>query len=395
MKKIRLLALICIAVFMLNACGEKATPTETPTNTPSPTEAASPTSEPTKVPTNTPTPLPTDTPAPTATEAPTATPTETPTPTPDPIAEGLDRSRLTGMWINKDYVNMRPYAYMINNIHYAYPQSSISQASVIYEMLVEYGITRFMAVYEAQCADNELCTRVGSMRSARRPLVELSRDFDCIYVHFGGSEAGYAAIKELGIDDIDAMGGVGSGNFYRDNTIESPHNAFLNMNTLAYTLKNTKNYRLKIANASVNPFLFNEEDTAMTSGKAGSYLSLKYSSYMTASFEYNEETGTYDRSQFGTVHTDAMTGEVISFENVIVMLVKQNTESTGRQTIQLENQVGAGYYFTDGQYIDIVWDRTSGYTRFYDAAGKEIQLNPGKTYIGLYPNYNKSGIVIK
>ena len=44
---------------------------------------------------------------------------------------------------------------------------------------------------------------------------------------------------------------------------------------------------------------------------------------------------------------------------------------------------GSGKYITGGKCIDITWkrDSESGPTRYYDTAGNEITLNPGKTWV--------------
>ena len=55
---------------------------------------------------------------------------------------------LTGEW-NTDRKEEygRPIAIMINNIENAIPQSGIGQADILYEFVVEGGITRMLAIY--------------------------------------------------------------------------------------------------------------------------------------------------------------------------------------------------------------------------------------------------------
>ena len=62
-------------------------------------------------------------------------------PTEDPH-KGQARSMFTGLWIDEDIVNKRPYAFMFNNIKNAFPQSGTSEMDIIYEAVVEGGITR-------------------------------------------------------------------------------------------------------------------------------------------------------------------------------------------------------------------------------------------------------------
>ena len=83
--------------------------------------------------------------------------------TEDTAHEGMEYNELTGEW-SKDYVPHRPVAVMINNLKEALPSSSTKQADIIYECMVEGGITRLMAIY----SNYENLEKVGSIRSARQ-----------------------------------------------------------------------------------------------------------------------------------------------------------------------------------------------------------------------------------
>ena len=78
--------------------------------------------------------------------------------------EGKVQSDLTGEWVDPAVNEQRPVAVMINNIGEAMPQSGIGQADVIYEMIVEGGITRLMAVF----SDYSGLEKIGPVRSARQ-----------------------------------------------------------------------------------------------------------------------------------------------------------------------------------------------------------------------------------
>ena len=382
-----LLSLVILAVFALCACGK-----EEPTQTLTPISEA-PSSSPTVAPTPSLTPTPTNTPTPTL------TPTETPTPTPDYKAMGYERSVLTGLWIPGEYVNMRPYAVMVNNIRDAYPQSSISRASVVYECMEEFGITRMMCLYEAFCAEDEVCKRVGSVRSGRPYFIDFSRDFDTIYVHFGFGDAKTGEVKNYINDSIDGIkGSIGLNCFYRDNTLPSPHNCFLDLPKLALTLKNASKYRKTMSESLNPPFSFYEEEEEIKDSKPAKKVTVNFSTYAKPYFLYNEETGTYDRYQWDVQHKDSQTGDPYTFKNVIVMLVTETTiePTSDFQYINLDSKSsGSGYYFCNGKYIAITWDRVPGTTRFYDASGKPLVINPGKTYIAVCPKKSAKGVVIE
>ena len=86
----------------------------------------------------------TATPSPEPTPTPAATPTPTPTPAPEPTPYNGPVNPLTGLPIEEKWVNARPIAVMLNNVKEAQPQLGQSQADIIYEVLVEGGITRML-----------------------------------------------------------------------------------------------------------------------------------------------------------------------------------------------------------------------------------------------------------
>lgn len=78
--------------------------------------------------------------------------------------------------VNPD-TKSRPYAVMINNIGVARPlQSGLQDAYIIYEMIVEGGLTRYMALFLDQSTE-----RIGSIRSARHYYLDYALENDAIY----------------------------------------------------------------------------------------------------------------------------------------------------------------------------------------------------------------------
>jgi hypothetical protein len=88
------------------------------------------------------------------------------------------KNPLTGLsGYNENAVGKRPVAIMVNNIKDSLPQYGIEQADVIYEIPVEGGITRLMAVY----ADYTNVPDVCSIRSCRYYYPIISYGMDAIY----------------------------------------------------------------------------------------------------------------------------------------------------------------------------------------------------------------------
>lgn len=326
---------------------------------------------------------------------PTAVPQETLESTPTPAAEdhtGQVRSKLTGQWVSEDIGNKRPYAIMFNNIEYASPQSGTSEAAILYEALVEGGITRLMGIFEEL---ND--TRIGSVRSARHYFVSFADEYDAIYVHYGQTTYATKKIEALGIDTLSGLSGIGTTVFYRDKSIKAPHNAFTSKEGI---LKGTKlqKYDTDYAKDYEGHFSFYEEDTDLPSGEPVAQITLGFSNYASPYLKYNKEDKLYYRYQFGKEHVDHNTGKQLAYKNIIVQFVKEwNKDKNGYQTMDIENASGNGYYITNGKKIDITWKKNEATKkmRYYNGQGEELTINPGKTYIAVFPNDRINKVVLK
>ncbi|CAM5214030.1 hypothetical protein UACE39S_04412 [Ureibacillus acetophenoni] len=71
--------------------------------------------------------------------------------------------------------NMRPIIATINNHPAARPQSGLGSADVVYEMLAEGDVTRFLALYQS-----ELPEKIGPVRSARDYFIEIALGLDAL-----------------------------------------------------------------------------------------------------------------------------------------------------------------------------------------------------------------------
>jgi len=160
---------------------------------------------------------------PTATATAKPSPTATAAPTPILHANILDGVPMTDAeWqARKDLL---PVAVMFDNSPDAFPQTGLDKADVVYEAFVEGGITRFMAVFWGQEADY-----LEPVRSARTPFVVWVSELNALYGYAGeadtdnGANAG-GQLQDWGIKALNALGGAGTGAYYRDNSRYAPHN---------------------------------------------------------------------------------------------------------------------------------------------------------------------------
>ena len=327
---------------------------------------------------------------PTVTVAPTIAPTEVITQTPS--HEGEMKSYLSGEWVSKEIGLRRPIAYAFNNFKTVRNQWGISQADIVYECLVEGGITRLLGVGENFSGD-----RIGSTRSARHYFVSIADEYDAIYVHFGGTSYAKDKIKELGVDEIDGITGMGGNAFYRDKSIKAPHNAFSSLKLLQKSIS-TYGYETQYPDGYKSHFAFYDQDTDLTGGSAAdNRIGIHFSKYNDPYFEYNSEDKLYERFQFGEAHVDSLTDKQLAFKNIIIQFVKEwNIDKKGYQTMDLTNASGEGYYITNGKRVKITWKKkeADSWMRYYDETGEELTINPGKTFIALFPNSRTSDVSI-
>jgi len=320
--------------------------------------------------------------------------------TPEPTAppeiteenhEGEMRSYLSGLWVPIEVGTKRPYAIQFSNFKTVRNQWGIRQADIVYEALVEGGITRLLAIGENFSGD-----RIGSIRSSRHYFASIADEYDAIYIHYGKTKYATAKIKELGIDNLDGETGIGNTVFYRDKSMKAPHNAFTSLEKILAGIEK-KGYRTELKSDFEPHFKFYNEDTDIAEGTNCNKISLKYP-YNKPYLVYNSSDKLYYRYQFDEIHKDSNTGEQLAFKNIIVQFVKEwDIDKNGYQTMELENAEGTGYYITNGKMAQITWKKNESkkWMRYYDLTGQELTLNPGKTYIAVFPNNRTKDVVIE
>lgn len=324
----------------------------------------------------------------------TVAPTAVPTPTVDPRA-GKVQSSLSGKWVSEKVESKRPYAVMINNIEYAFQhQKGTSKADIIYEALAEGGITRMMAVYQ----DPSKVKKIGSVRSARHYYVQFAKEWNAIYCHFGHTKYATEKIKKLKSNNLSGLSGIGPLVYERDHSLSAPHNVFTSGKKLQEGAKKLKYSRKQDATKMAEHFSFYEEDTELADGNEAKNITLPFSNYSTCKLKYSTKNRTYSKYEYGQKHMDTYYKKQLAFKNVIVQLVEEsNIDHNGYQTMELSDHSGKGYYISNGKAQKITWERKeSGNQMVYKTGnGNVLTINPGKTYIAVYPKSRKKFIEIK
>lgn len=380
-----------LLVLGLAAC-QPAPPAPTPTATPStgaaPAEdvevANVATGEPTEAPTAEPTGEPTDAP----TEPP-ATPAELPPP-PEPVGpeaypEGVNP--LTGLPVEDPAIlERRPMVVKISNApEVVRPQSGLSQADILIEYYVEGGWTRFAAVFYGSGSDH-----IGPVRSARLPDIQLVPIFDGVLVFSGASRGVTDALKETDMYPTLMMTphfGLSEPWFVRfpREGLAFEHTLYTNTDEL-WALGVERN--LRSTSLPTPGLAFNA--LPPTGGAPASVANLDYAK-TSIRWQYDPVSGKYLRWTDGIVHTDALTGDQLAFDNVVVIgstleLEYLYPEKYGEEEdslyIELTGYNGPATYLRDGQVYEGRWFRQEGgMFQFLGPDGQVMPLKPGQTFV--------------
>lgn len=296
------------------------------------------------------------------------------------LSEGQMFSFLTGEIIDSTVGMQRPVAVMINNIEAAIPQQcGTSQADIIYEAVVEGGITRLMAIFQ----DTSEIEKVGSVRSARHNYIDFANNFDAIYCHYGQSIYATDRIEQDGIQTVSEY--VSSA-YFQDNNYSAPHHIFASGETLEAGIAQIGVER-NLPDDYESCFVFNTEDTELDYGTIANTVAIPFT-YSQPTFEYDSTTGLYNKTQYGAPHTDANNGEQLTFKNILIQFAQYESivGGSGCQDITLDGE-GDAIYITNGKAINVTWERAdkNDQTRYYTEDGQQLSMNPGKTYIAVVP----------
>lgn len=315
-------------------------------------------------------------PLPVPTLSPQPTATTQPSPETDPAAGML--SGLTGLPVQGDKL-LRPLAVMINNAPAARPQSGVSEADILYEVLAEGGITRMIGIFQSQTG----VVKIGPIRSIRPYLIDIGESYGAVTVHAGGSPAAYAILQGQKKEDMDEIGRAGA-YFWRDKDRKMPHNLYSNDAKL-------REGAVKLGyseEAQVPGYLFTDPEYVPVEGEAAAEFNVNFllESY-NVGYIYSPEQRTYLRWVNGKPHLDLNNANPVQAANIMVIGSDHKVlDDVGRLQIDVELG-GEALLFQRGQVIKGKWSRKpEDIIRFVKDDGSEALMYPGITHILIVPN---------
>lgn len=304
----------------------------------------------------------------------------------------------------------RPLGVMIENHQEARPQSGLFRADVVYEVVAEGGITRFLAIFYCGAAAKNL--EIAPVRSARTYFLDWISEYDGLYNHVGGAgrcgdptvderAKALCQIDNYGIKDLDQFG-ISFPDCYRnpdrlDHPVATEHQMVCLSDNL-YEIAKAKGW----TNADEKGVAWNKnfsswtfkEDTKLEDRPASFSAEFNfwkgYKDYLVR-WDYDQKTNSYFRFNGGQPHQD-LEGEQLQAKNIVIQFAKE--EGPVDEHLHLLYQTkgeGKALVFQDGKVISGTWrkkDRLSR-TKFYDQQGREIKFNRGEIWIEILPTGTK------
>ncbi|MGB3413755.1 MAG: DUF3048 domain-containing protein [Microbacteriaceae bacterium] len=307
----------------------------------------------------------------------------TSTPTPEPyISDYVEPdatlvSPLTGMIVPATEVTGPSLAAKIDNHNDARPQFGLETTDVVFEELVEGGITRYVAIWYSNVP-----AQVGPVRSIRPMDPDIISPFGGIVTYSGGRTPFINLMRKAPV--YNAIHGYGHADtIHRISSRYAPHNVVVEAQTL-----------LKQQAAIASPqqmFAFSDgvaSSTAVEQGSDIARIDVRFSPIRYPTWLWDAASGRYLRLQEGSKDMSA-SGVQLSATNVLVMKVgiKYDMARDVPRTVMVGS--GDAWVSTGGKTLKIRWTKPSrdAPIQFTDADGVTIRLAPGNTWIELMPDH--------
>lgn len=296
-------------------------------------------------------------------------------------ANQLAPRTLDGVLVSLTDSDRTPLAVMIENLVEIRPQAGLSGAGIVYEALVEGGITRFLAIYSTADA----IPTIGPIRSARTYYVDWAEEYGGVFAYVGGSpEALGLTNSSQYLTDLNQF--YHAEYYYRDEARLAPHNLFSTSDLFNLALRDLK---LDAIPGDFTAWTFTAEPANINLPDNVAPLTIAYSSTdYGVEWRYDPGSNSYVRWNGGVEHRDANTNEQLRAKNIIVQRVPTTLleAATGRLAMTTTGQ-GEAVLFQDGEVRIGQWVKAERgeRTAFLDASGAEWQYHPGTTWIEVVP----------
>jgi hypothetical protein len=295
-------------------------------------------------------------------------------------------SPFTGLELSPELWLKRPrrvISFKVDNNLNARPQSGLQEADTVMEILVEGGMTRFLAFYM-----DKTSSYVGPIRSARPTDPNLVRPYGGILVVSGATAGLIPAIRELGVPVLEE---VSAPTMFRIANRKAPHNLYADTELVREYI-DQKGF---LFNQDVNPLYDFGNDQSNWKSGAGR-VTVKYSDFTTVIWKLDNDQYSrfivdgYSPEDDAVAHNfitrDGYT-DILQIPTVVVIQGPLYNDEVTTLPSVLTVGVGPVTIFSGGKYIEGTWRRNdiTDPFEFIDANQEPIEVPPSRQWIHILP----------
>jgi Protein of unknown function (DUF3048) N-terminal domain/Protein of unknown function (DUF3048) C-terminal domain len=291
------------------------------------------------------------------------------TPAPDPVCPLTGEDPPKGVDLDRPAVAVK-----IENSPQARPQHGLESADLVFEEIVEGGITRFMAIYHCGRSDD-----AGPVRSARFDDPKIARPFTRVIAYSGSNGLVEKELSKRNMVTLNELNQRGA--FFR-----VPLGTILVHNLFVRTEVLRNDQRVKKVDPPRNDvFQFGPVQEV---AKRARSVRVNFNASIT--IEYKWQGGTWKRYEDGPFMTNK--GSQIAVPNVLIQQVDVNNsnrlvDSAGNASPKLDLKgTGKALLFRDGKVIAGTWQMKNGRPYYRTRSGDDFVFAPGSIWVELVPS---------
>ncbi|MFB2596926.1 DUF3048 domain-containing protein [Herbiconiux sp. P17] len=307
--------------------------------------------------------------------APTTTPTaayssdyQTPAPTvPAP---------LRGTLVAADSLKNPSLAAKIDNHEDARPQIGLDRTDIVFEELVEGGITRYVAIWQSDVPE-----LIGPVRSIRPMDPDILSSFGGIVAFSGGQEQFVDMMRAAPVYSAIHGQSDTESTFSRMDGRDSPHDVVVKASDLVGEHSDLAAPAQQFAYSFDVP-----SSTAAVDGTPTGSLDLVFSDARFPSWVWDAPSAKFLRLQEGSPDLDD-SGAQLSATNVVTLRVDEVYDYDAEVPRAVLVASGEAWVSTGGKTVHATWvkDAPTSPIRLVDDLGATVRLAPGNTWVELVP----------
>ena len=280
----------------------------------------------------------------------------------------------------------RVIAFKIDNNIKARPQSGLQEADAVHEILVEGGMTRFLAFFY----DNT-SKYLGPIRSARPTDPTVVRPYGGTLVVSGATAGLIPSIRDLGVPVLEEQS---SPVMFRISSRNAPHNLYADTELVRQRIEDRGFYFLQPGPGPLYPFGLNQNNWIDGADK----ITIKYSEFTSVIWKLDGDKysrfiiDNYSDNKEATAHNfisqDGNYTDILKTETIVVIQGPLYKDKATTLPSVLTVGVGNAYVFNQGKYIEGSWRRGDITEPFVltDINGNDIQVPPSTQWVHILPN---------